>query len=125
MASEYLTSWNASNERVAREFSAATDGIVIDHLTRGSNSARSEARVYALLIAASFRQRTLGTDGALRPARRRNTEESRHARAHRLPVVFPANAVGSARRGQAGISFRNVYIRHENDGSCISYVSKT
>lgn len=98
--SKILTSWNATNKWVSVEFGrAATNGVVIDHLTSCSNSACTEAGVYALLIAAGLGQRTLGTGGALRPARRRYTEESGDARAHRLPVVLTAETVGSAGRG--------------------------
>lgn len=98
--SRVLTSWNTSNEWVSVEFRwAATNRIVIDHLTRSANSACTEAGVYALLIAASFGQRTLGTDSAFWPARRRYAEESGDTRAHRLPVVLSAETVGSAGRG--------------------------
>lgn len=109
-AQSVLTLWDASNERIARESRwAAANGVVIDNLARGANTARAQAGIYALLIAASLRQGTVGANGAFWSARRRYAEESRYARAHRLPVVLPAEAVGPAGRRRAGIRRHGIY----------------
>lgn len=77
---------------------------MIDHLTRGSYAARAQAWIDALLIAARLRQGAFGAGGTFRSAGWWQAEESRHARAHRLPIVHTAEAVGSAGRWRAGIS---------------------
>lgn len=85
---------------------AAADGIVVHRQAVGVLSARTWTRVRALVADAGLVLRTLGADDTTRPASRRDPGEAWLTQAHRVSVLRPAIAVGSARRRVAGVDRR-------------------
>lgn len=76
---------------------ATTDGRVVDDLTASVETARAEARVRALLVYTGARLRTFGADYALGSTRWWCAAVAGETRAHSVPVLHPALAVGAAR----------------------------
>lgn len=101
---------------------AAADGIVVYRKAIRVLSARTWARVRALVVDARSILWTLRADNATRTAGRRDSGESRLTEAHRVSVVRSTIAVGSARRRIAGID-RHRQRRHDDDGTAVHRIA--
>lgn len=96
---------HASLERIAGVVRrTAAHRIVIGHLAARVQAARARARIDAPLAGARAVQVALGAGRALRPTRRRHTDQTRLARAHRVRVDVAALAVRAARRRHARVA---------------------
>ena len=71
------------------------DGVVVDHLAVGPDTASSDARVFALLLDASQMSWTFGIDDTLRSTQRRSAGVPRQTGAGLVAVDNLALSVGA------------------------------
>lgn len=88
---------------------ATANGCMIEHLAFRVISAYSRTRVYALLVFASFVERTIGADNTFRMTCRRSADVTDATGTNSVAVRSLAFAVWSTRRWMAGINRREVF----------------